>query len=106
MRLKTELEVIIESLDLFEENKQNVEESLDSTPVEKGSKIENMINIDVEKKGFEKKCYIMWWFWSCALSLTCVCITKYKDGQTFCLLYPKSCLLDHHLNVKLFMPKL
>ena len=59
MRLKTELEVIIESLDLFEENKQNVEESLDSTPVEKGSKIENMINIDVEKKGFEKKCYIM-----------------------------------------------
>ena len=59
MRLKTELEVIIESLDLFEENKQNVEESLDSTPVEKCSKIENMINIDVEKKGFEKKCYII-----------------------------------------------
>ena len=55
MRLKTELEVIIESLDLFEENKQNIEESLDSTQVEKGSKIENMINIDVEKKGFEKK---------------------------------------------------
>ena len=33
-------------------------------------------------------------------------ITMYKDGKTFCLLYPKSCLLDHHLNVKLFMPKL
>ena len=62
MRLKTELESIIESLDpSFEENKRNVEESLVSTTTtfEKGSKIENMINIDVENKGFGKKCHIM-----------------------------------------------
>ena len=62
MRLKTELELIIESLDpSFEENKRNVEESLVSTTTtfEKGSKIENMINFEVEKRGFGKKCYIM-----------------------------------------------
>lgn len=62
IRLKTELELIIESLDpSFEEQKRNVEESLVSTNTtfEKGSKIENMINIDVENKGFWKKCYIM-----------------------------------------------
>ena len=62
MRLKTELELIIESLDpSFEENKRNVEESLVSTitTFEKGSKIENMINIGVESKGFGNCCYIM-----------------------------------------------
>ena len=62
MRLKTELELIIESLDpSFEENKRNVEESLVSTTTtfEKGIKMENKINIDEEIKGFKKKCYIM-----------------------------------------------
>ena len=62
MRLKTELELIIESLDpSFEEHKRNVEETLVSTTTtfEKGIKIENMINIDVKNKGFWKKCYIM-----------------------------------------------